>query len=175
MHAGLSNEEGRQVCARNCVCICGFLQPQPFIQHTLPQLKEFSDGFIDRLLLSMPRTRVLEEEELDIWCTALQVYPIDSLQKPLQLLAKWHADSILPPATSTEVTSVLCGHSVSAEIGASPEYIYTFSPEAMQVYRSFSNEMARSMNAELQGDSLPRGNISKDKTTMIRYTMYYTC
>ena len=146
----------------------------PSYNTPLPQLKEFSDGF-DCLLLSMPPKTVLEEEELDTWCDKLQRSPLQSLHKPLQLIAEWHADdvpSFTPPATEDPTTSSIPSVPI---VQSSPEYMYPFSPEAMQVYRSFSNEMARSMNAELQGPSLPRGNISKDKTTMIRYHNQHSC
>lgn len=62
IHVGLRKEGGRQEVDRNCVCISGFVQPQPFFTRIYPQLTESDDGFVDRLLVCIPKTRVLREE-----------------------------------------------------------------------------------------------------------------
>ena len=61
-HTGLKKSEGRQEIEHNCVCIYGYLQPQPFIERTYPQLMDCDDGFLDRLLFCFPKTQVLLEE-----------------------------------------------------------------------------------------------------------------
>ena len=61
-YVGLQKCDGRQQTDHNCVCIHGYLQPQPFIEKVFPQLKESDDGFIDRLLICFPKTHVLLEE-----------------------------------------------------------------------------------------------------------------
>lgn len=61
-NAGLKQSEGRQEIDNNCVCIHGFLQPQPFIERIYPLLTESDDGFVDRLLVCFPKTHILMEE-----------------------------------------------------------------------------------------------------------------
>ena len=59
---GLKSSEGRQETAHNCVCMHGYLQPQPFIERVYLQLIESDDGFVDRLLVCFPKTHILLEE-----------------------------------------------------------------------------------------------------------------
>ena len=47
-------------------------------------------------------------------------------------------------------------------------HTYTFSDEGMQVYKGFANEMAHIMNEQWESGVMNRGNVSKDKRTMIR-------
>ena len=63
---GLKKSEGRQETAHNCVCIHGYLQPQPFIERIYLQLIESDDGFVDRLLVCFPKTHILLEEVIII-------------------------------------------------------------------------------------------------------------
>ena len=51
MNTGSKKSEGRQETQNNCVCIHGYVQPQPFLERIYPQLVESDDGFVDRLLL----------------------------------------------------------------------------------------------------------------------------
>ena len=62
LHLGVKKSEGREETTNNCVCIYGFLQPQPFLEKVYPQLLDSDDGFVDRLLVSIPKTHVLMEE-----------------------------------------------------------------------------------------------------------------
>ena len=62
LYVGLRKQDGRQEVERNCVCISGFVQPQPFLTRIYPQLTESDDGFVDCLLVCIPKTRVLREE-----------------------------------------------------------------------------------------------------------------
>jgi hypothetical protein len=39
----------------------GYLQPQPFIERIYPQLIESDDGFVDRLIVCFPKTKILLE------------------------------------------------------------------------------------------------------------------
>ena len=58
----MKKSEGRQEVGQTCVCISGYVQPQPFKERIYPQLTESDDGFIDRLLICTPKTRMLMEE-----------------------------------------------------------------------------------------------------------------
>ena len=61
IHIG-KKTEGREETKHNCVCINGFIQPQPFLTRYYPQLTETVDGLADRLLVSFPKTHILMEE-----------------------------------------------------------------------------------------------------------------
>ena len=61
-YAGLKHSDGRQEVDHNCVCINGYLQPQPFLERIYPLLTESDDGFVDRLLVCFPKEHILMEE-----------------------------------------------------------------------------------------------------------------
>lgn len=160
IYPGLKKSEGRQESSHNCVCIHGYLQPQPFLERIYPQLAESDDGFVDRLLVCFPKTHILLEEvimdysvliykllfslqEVDEWCKKLQTFTLTSLQKPFELIAQWHSDE--------------------------GENTYSFSEEGSVQYRAFANEMAQVINDQWESGLLNQGNLSKDKRTMIRY------
>ena len=79
---------------------------------------------------------------VDEWCDKLKSFPIKSLEKPLQDVARWHS--------------------------ADEKYEYTFTKEGMEVYRSFADEMAAKMNEQWEEGAMTHGNVSKDKRTMVR-------
>lgn len=143
-YTGYQKQEGKQQLDKVCLCIAGFLQPLPFIQHLYPSLMECNDGFIDRFLICSPKPKLLLEEEVERWCDKLSTQPLKSLSTVYQLICHWHkGDS---------------------------QYIYTFSLEAKEHYRLFANEMTRLMNSQFDGDGAQVfGNFSKDKRTVIRY------
>lgn len=138
---GLKKSEGRQETNHNCVCMHGYLQPQPFIERIYPQLTESDDGFVDRLLWCIPKTKMLMEKEVDEWCEKLHTSPLPSLVKPFGLIADWHKDG---------------GHE------------YVFSEKGMQVFTSFSDEITLIMNEQWESCMTNHGNMSKDRRNMIR-------
>ena len=83
IHVGLRKEGGRQEVDRNCVCISEFVQSQPFFTRIYPQLTESDDGFVDRLLVCIPKTRVLREEVRQEIKVTLQSYVDNSTQRLL--------------------------------------------------------------------------------------------
>ena len=59
-----SDETERRECINsNCLAICGFAQPQPFIDF-YKEMARFNDGFIDRLLICSITSKLLKEEDL---------------------------------------------------------------------------------------------------------------
>ena len=115
---GYQKQEARQQVDKVCLCIAGFLQPQPFIR-LYPALMESSDGFLDRFLICSPRPKLLLEE-VEEWCTKLSRQPLKSLSVVYQLITRWHRSSL--------------------------PHVYTFSPQAKEQYRLFANEMTVLMN-----------------------------
>ncbi len=141
---GYQKQEARQQVDKVCLCIAGFLQPQPFIQRLYPALMESNDGFLDRFLICSPRPKLLLEEEVEEWCTKLSHQPLKSLSAVYQLITRWHRSSL--------------------------PHVYTFSPQAKEQYRLFANEMTVLMNSQFEGSGGEVfGNYSKDKRTVIRY------
>lgn len=141
--AGYQKQEGKQQqLDKVCLCIAGFLQPQPFIQRLYPSIMECNDGFVDRFLICSPRPKLLLEEEVEEWCSKLSTQPLKSLSPVYRLICEWHKGS---------------------------EHVYTFSSQAKEQYRLFANEMTRLMNSQFEGDDTQvSGNFSKDKRTVIR-------
>ena len=86
---------------------------------------------------------IFTQQEVDEWCTKLHTFPMTSLIEPFKLIAKWHCEQ-------------------------DGKHVYAYSEEGMQVYRSFSNEMAQIMNEQWENGVMNKGNVSKDKRTMIR-------
>ena len=68
---GVKTSDGRQESPHNCVCIHGYIQPQPFLARYYPQLTESHDGLADRLLISFPKTHILMEEVIIIAASVL--------------------------------------------------------------------------------------------------------
>ena len=60
-YAGLKHSDGHQEVDHDCVCINGYLQPQPFLER-IYLLTESDDVFVDRLLVCFPKTHILMEE-----------------------------------------------------------------------------------------------------------------
>lgn len=89
---GYQKQEARQQVDKVCLCIAGFLQPQPFIQ-LYPALMESNDGFLDRFLICSPRPKLLLEE-VEEWCTELFRQPLKSLLAIYQLITRWHHSSL---------------------------------------------------------------------------------
>ena len=83
------------------------------------------------------------QQEVDSWCTKLHSFPLTSLIEPMKLVAKWHCEN-------------------------DDKHMYSYGEEGMQVYRSFANEMAQIMNEQWETGVMNKGNVSKDKRTMIR-------
>ena len=79
---GSLRQEGRRELDRVCVCINGYMQPCPFIRCLYPALSEVEDGFVDRVSFCSPRSRLLMEEEVDVWC--------NTLKHPYQTITHWH-------------------------------------------------------------------------------------
>lgn len=75
-----------------CICICGFLQPGPFVQRILPTLIESNDGFADRLLLCSPQPKLLLEKDVESWCLKMRSESLESLSKPYKLISTAHED-----------------------------------------------------------------------------------
>lgn len=125
-----------------CLCITGFLQPLPFIQRLYPSLRECNDGFLDRFLICSPHPKLLLEEEVEHWCRKLSSQRLKSISKVYSLISRWHSSKL--------------------------QRNYTFSRQAKEQYRLFSNEMTRLMNSQFDGNRDAVGNYSKDKRTVIR-------
>ena len=70
------------------------------------------------------------------------------LQEPFKLIAEWHAN-----ITMSQMT-------------------YKFSPEGLEVYRAFADEMADAINDDWAACKFQRSSKSKDKRTMIRYVYF---
>ena len=66
-----------------------------------------------------------------------------SMVQPLKLIAQWHNEG---------------------------DHVYSFDDEGMKLYRSFANEMAQIMNDQWESGVMNRGNVSKDKRSMLRYS-----
>lgn len=126
-----------------CICICGFLQPGPFVQRILPTLLESNDGFADRLLLCSPHPKLLLEREVEQWCEKMRMQHLQDLCKPYALIARAHSNL------------------------DSPKY-YEYNAAAKEVCFSFSDEMTAIMNEQWESRKNTHGNVSKDKRTMIR-------
>ena len=61
-YVSLRKQDGHEEVERNCDCISAFVRPQPFLTRIYPQLTESDNGFLDSLLVCIPKTRVLREE-----------------------------------------------------------------------------------------------------------------
>lgn len=143
-----NNKEGaKEVVDEACLCICGFLQPGPFVQRILPTLIESNDGFADRLLLCSPQPQLLLEKNVEEWCVKMHTQPLHSLSKPYKLITRVH-------------------HNLSDTLH------YEYDPAAKEVCYSFSDEMTKIMNTQWASGMNTHGNVSKDKRTMIRYVCY---
>ena len=144
LFAGTLNKEGsKEEVNEACICICGFLQPGPFVQRILPTLLESNDGFADRLLLCSPHPKLLLEREVEEWCEKMRAQRLENLCQPYALIAEVHHDL------------------------DSPLY-YEYNSAAKEVCFSFSDEMTTIMNDQWQSGKSTHGNVSKDKRTMIR-------
>lgn len=140
---GYQKQDSKQQLDKVCLCVCGFLQPLPFIQKLYPSLKELRDGFLDRFLICSPRPKLLLEEEVEDWCTKLSQEHLQSLSKVYKLISCWH-NTTLPRN-------------------------YAYSSQAKEEYRLFANEITRVMNSQFIGEGgNTEDNCSKDKRTMIR-------
>ena len=80
---------------------------------------------------------------VDDWCRKLKCFPIKSLDKPLQDIARWHTKE-------------------------DQHYVYKFDTKGMEVYCTFANDMADKMNEQWEQGVMTHGNVSKDKCTMVR-------
>ena len=89
---GLKKSDGRQQVDKTCVCISGYVQPQPFKEKIYLQLTESDDGFIDRLLLCFPKTRILLEEV----CYSILLYYNNSYYQTHTLVHNMNASSKNP-------------------------------------------------------------------------------
>ena len=69
---------GRTVLKKTCVGVGGFCQPQPFLylHHTLGMM---DDGFTDRISLCVVKSRILKENEINMWNDKLDEFPIAQL------------------------------------------------------------------------------------------------
>lgn len=138
---------GKEEVEDACVCVCGFLQPHPFVQRTLPSLLEVDDGFTDRFLFCSPEPHLLPFREVESWCQKHRTYPLKNLTSVYEKIAKAHS----------KLASCL---------------YYEYDEPAKEVYIQFSDELSEIMNDGWASGSQTL-NISKDKRTMIRYTCTY--
>lgn len=134
----------REKIPSSCVCLCGFLQPAPFVQRIYPSIYDSQDGFVDRLLLCTPKPHLLVEAEVEQWSRELSQLPLKGFDPVYRIIEHSHFQG--------------------------QEYV--LSPGAMEAYTEFADEMTRMMNSKWEGTQQPGtyiGNVSKDKRIMIRY------
>ena len=144
-HAGSQRATtNREKIPSSCVCLCGFLQPAPFVQRIYPSIYDSQDGFVDRILLCTPKPHLLEEAEVARWSRELSQLPLKGFDTVYRTIERWHFQG----------------------------QVYQLSPAAMETYTDFADEMTRMMNSKWEGTQQPDtyiGNVSKDKRVMIRY------
>lgn len=147
VHIGTHGKDGgKEGVDEACLCICGFLQPQPYIQKILPTLLESNDGFADRILVCSPTPHLLMEREVEEWCDKHRLKPLQTLGPVYKAIAEIH-EKFTPD---------------------SPMY-YKYGQAGKQVWQLFSDEMSAAMNSQWETGACFNGNMSKDKRTMCRY------